>query len=114
MKLGFFTANFTEKPLKEIAELVIKYGYEMLEIPAYVGNGQLEPKEIIKGNNAAVLKKMITGLGLGIAALSNHPESFLIMGPSGDETNFIFKGTKVEKVALERKALLEQLKQLML
>ncbi len=107
MKLGFFTANFTEKPLNEVAELVAKYGYEMLEIPAYAGNGQLEPDEVIKGNNGAALKKMVEGYGLQIAALSNHPESFLIMGPSGVETDFIFKGTKEEKIAFGTKGLLK-------
>ncbi|TCL77020.1 sugar phosphate isomerase/epimerase [Hydrogenispora ethanolica] len=106
MKLGFFTANFTEKPLEDVAKLAADYGYELLEIPAYEGNGQLEPKEILKGNNAAALKKMVASYGLGIAALSNHPESFLIMGPGGVETDFIMKGTKEEKVAFGTEGLI--------
>ena len=98
MKLGFFTANFTEKPLEEVVKMVAGYGYETLEIPAYEGNGQLETKDIIKGNHAAEVKKMVAGYGMEIQALSNHADSFLIMGPPGKETDFIYKGTAKEKI----------------
>ena len=99
MKLGFFTANFTEKPLEEVAKMVAGYGYEMLEIPAYEGNGQLETKDVLVGDNAKKIKKMVESYGLGISALSNHSDSFLIMGPTGKETDFIYEGTPEEKIA---------------
>ena len=57
MKLGFFTANFSEKPLEEVVKLVSQYGYEKLEIPAYEGNGQLETIDVIKGNYAKDINK---------------------------------------------------------
>ena len=98
MKLGFFTANFTEKPLQEVALLAAEHGYESLEIPAYEGNGQLEPSEVLKGNTAKKIRTMVSSYGLDIAALSNHSDSFLIMGPTGKDTDFIFKGTPEEKV----------------
>lgn len=99
MKLGFFTANFTEKPLEEVAKMVAEYGYEALEIPAYEGNGQLETKDVLQGNNAEKIKKMVKSYGLSISALSNHSDSFLIMGPTGKDTDFIYKGTPEEKIA---------------
>jgi sugar phosphate isomerase/epimerase len=98
MKLGFFTANFTERPLAEVAEMVASYGYESIEIPSYEGNGQLEVEDVLSGNRAQEIRKMVEGFGLDISALSNHPESFLIMGPSGVETDFIYKGTPEEKI----------------
>ena len=98
MKLGFFTANFTEKPLEEVIKMVAPYGYETLEIPAYEGNGQLETADVIKGNNAANIRKMAESYGMTIQALSNHADSFLIMGPTGVETDFIYKGTPEEKI----------------
>ncbi|MBQ8663747.1 MAG: sugar phosphate isomerase/epimerase [Eubacterium sp.] len=98
MKLGFFTANFTEKPLEEVIKMVAPYGYETLEIPAYEGNGQLETADVIKGNNAANIRKMVESYGMTIQALSNHADSFLIMGPTGVETDFIYKGTPEEKI----------------
>ena len=99
MKLGFFTANFTEKPLEEVAKMVSSYGYEAIEIPAYEGNGQLETADVLKGDNAEKIKKMVKSYGLTISALSNHSDSFLIMGPTGVETDFIYKGTPEEKIA---------------
>lgn len=98
MKLGFFTANFSEKPLEEVVKLVSSYGYETLEIPAYEGNGQLETEDVIKGSKASQIKAMVSGYGMSIQALSNHADSFLIMGPAGKETDFIYKGTPEEKI----------------
>lgn len=98
MNLGFFTANFTEKPLEEVVKLVSAYGYETLEIPAYEGNGQLETKDVIKGNNASQIRKMVSSYDMRIQALSNHSDSFLIMGPTGKDTDFIYKGTPEEKI----------------
>ena len=98
MNLGFFTANFTEKPLEEVVKLVAAYGYETLEIPAYEGNGQLETKDVIKGNTAKEIRKMVAGYDMRIQALSNHSDSFLIMGPTGKDTDFIYKGTPEEKI----------------
>jgi len=98
MKLGFFTANFTEMPLQKVAEMAAEYGYESLEIPAYRGNGQLEIDDVLKPGRAEEIRKMVVGLGLDICALSNHSDSFMIMGPTGKDTDFIFKGTPEEKV----------------
>lgn len=98
MKLGFFTANFTELPLEEVIKMIRPYGYETLEIPAYEGNGQLETADVIKGNRAAEIRKMVAGYGMEIQALSNHADSFLIMGPTGVDTDFIYKGTPEEKI----------------
>ena len=66
MKLGFFTANFTEKPLEEVCQMVSSYGYEAIEIPAYEGNGQLETADVLKGNNAVNIKKMVESYEKGM------------------------------------------------
>ena len=98
MKLGFFTANFTEKPLEEVVQMIAPYGYETIEIPAYEGNGQLETADVLKGNTASQIRSMVESYGMTIQALSNHSDSFLIMGPTGKDTDFIFKGTPEEKI----------------
>lgn len=98
MKLGFFTANYTEKPLEDVIKLIKPYGYEALEIPAYEGNGQLETADVLKDGNAEKIKKMVKSYDMEIAALANHSDSFLIMGPTGKDTDFIFKGTPEEKI----------------
>ncbi|MEA4853275.1 MAG: sugar phosphate isomerase/epimerase [Christensenella sp.] len=99
MKLGFFTANFTEMKLEDVIKMIAPYGYESLEIPAYEGNGQFETKDILQNGNAEKLKKLVADYGMDICALSNHSDSFLIMGPTGKDTDFIYEGTPQEKIA---------------
>lgn len=106
MKLGFFTANYTEKPLEEVAKLAADNGYEALEIPAYEDNGQFDVKEVVKGTNAQAIKKMVSSHDLIISALSNHADSLLIMGPHGIDTDVIYKGTKEEKIRFGTESLL--------
>lgn len=106
MKLGFFTANYTEKPLEEVAKLASEYGYEALEIPAYEDNGQLDAREVLKGNNAEKIRKMVASYGLSISALSNHADSLLIMGPHGVDTDAIYTGTPEEKIRFGTESLI--------
>ena len=96
MKLGFFAANYAHLPLQEVAKIASEHGYEMMEIPSYNGNGQLDCDEILNGG-AAKLKKMLAGYGMTISGLSNHADSMLILG-SNEETDGLFKGTKEEKI----------------
>lgn len=93
-------------PLEEVAKMVVHYGYEAIEIPTYEGNGQLETIDVLQGSKAKEIKGMVSGYGLTISALSNHADSFLIMGPSGVETDFIFKGTPLEKIQHGTKSLI--------
>ena len=85
MKLGFFAANYAHLSLEEVAKIMSEHGYEMMEIPAYIGNGQFDCDEILKGNNAETLKKMLESYGITISALSNHADSLLILGPWGED-----------------------------
>lgn len=96
MKLGFFTANLAHLSLKEVAEIASENGYEMLEIPSYIDNGQMDLDEIIAGGSGK-LKEMTASYGLGISALSNHADSMLILG-CNEETDALFAGTKEEKI----------------
>ena len=98
MKLGFFAANYAHLSIEEVAQIASSNGYEMLELPAYIDNGQLDCDEILKGNNASKLRQMIESYGLGISALSNHADSLLILGPHTEDTDAIFKGTPEEKI----------------
>lgn len=98
MKLGFFAANYAHLPLEEVVKIAGSNGYEMLEIPAYIGNGQMDCDEILQRNNAAKLKEMIRSYGMEISALSNHADSLLILGPHTEDTDGLFKGTKEEKI----------------
>ena len=107
MKLGFFAANYAHLSIEEVAQIASSNGYEMLELPAYIDNGQLDCDEILKGNNASKLRQMIESYGLGISALSNHADSLLILGPHTEDTDAIFKGTPEEKIRYGTESLLK-------
>ncbi len=107
MKLGFFAANYAHLPLEEVAKIASANGYEMLEIPAYIGNGQMDCDEVLKGSNAKKLKDMVSSYGMEISALSNHADSLLILGPHSEDTDGLFKGTKEEKIRYGTESLLK-------
>ena len=99
MKIGLFTATFLDKSLEETCSMAAKYGYEAVELPAFAGNPHLDIDQVIKDNNyAKKIKKIIKDNGLIISALSNHPEGQIILGPYGEDTDAIYKGTKEEKI----------------
>ena len=106
MKLGFCAQNYSEKPLEEVCKMVAAKGYEAIEIATYDGNGQCDSAEMLKGGNAAKMRKMAESHGLFISALSNHADSLLIMGPYAEDTDGIFKGTKEEKIKFGTESLL--------
>ncbi|MFP4562987.1 MAG: sugar phosphate isomerase/epimerase family protein [Spirochaetia bacterium] len=98
MKIGLFTATYMDMKLEEVCKMAAGYGYEALELPAFTGNPHLDLDEIVTGNKAKEMKKMVKDHGLIISALSNHPEGQIILGPYGKDTDAIYKGTKEEKI----------------
>ncbi len=99
MKIGLFTATFLDKKLDDICAMAAGLGYQAVEIPAFMGNPHLDIEDVVKGSNAKALLSMVSGHGLIISALANHPEGQIVLGPYGKDTDAIFKGTKEEKIA---------------
>lgn len=99
MKIGFFTANYAHLSIEEVAKIASDHGYEMLEIPSYLGNGQLDTENIVKDKELRNrVLKTVKDHGLEISALSNHADSLLILGPHSSDTDKLFAGTKEEKI----------------
>ncbi|MFN2120498.1 MAG: sugar phosphate isomerase/epimerase family protein, partial [Anaerolineales bacterium] len=98
MKIGLFTATFLEMQIEDVFKMASGLGYQAVEMPAFSGNQQLDIEEVVKGNNAANLKKLVKSYGLMISALANHPEGQIILGPFGKDTDAICPGTKEEKI----------------
>ncbi|MCI1966196.1 MAG: sugar phosphate isomerase/epimerase [Oscillospiraceae bacterium] len=84
MKIGFCTVNYSDWPLEKVVKLAAKKGYEAVEIPSYTDNGQLDPDEVLKGENAKKLKKMVEDNGLFISGISNHADTMAILGEGKD------------------------------
>ena len=45
--------------LEEVCKFASGLGYEAVEIPAFANNPHLDIEEIVKGNNAKDLKKLV-------------------------------------------------------
>ena len=98
MKIGLFTATYLDMPLEEVLRMASGLGYEAVELPAFTDNSHVDIEEIVKGNNAAVLKRQVESHGMIISSLANHPEGQIVLGPYGRDTDAICKGTVEEKV----------------
>jgi sugar phosphate isomerase/epimerase len=107
MKIGLFTATYLDTQVEEVFKLASGLGYQAVEMPAFAGNPHLDIEEIVKGNKAADLKKMVKSYGLIISALANHPEGQIVLGPYGKDTDAIFKGSKEEKIKFGTKRMIK-------
>ncbi len=105
MKLGLCTGTYSELTLEEVCKLAVNYGYEALEIETFEkDNLHLDVNTIFEDGNIKKLKSMVKSYGLEISALGDHPETQLVMGPYGRDTDDIYKGTKEEKIVFGTKA----------
>ena len=82
MKIGLFTATFLDMKIEQVFNMACDLGYEAVEMPAFANNPHLDIEEIIKGQNAAELKRLASSYGLIISALANHPEGQIVLGPT--------------------------------
>ncbi len=106
LKVGFCVVNYSEKPVKEVVELAARKGYEAVELPSYTGNGQVDADELLKGNNAKELKKLVEDAGLFISGISNHADSPLVLGPHGRDLASVCDGTPAEQIAFGTKSMI--------
>lgn len=98
MKIGMFTANFMDRDLESVFNMMAELGYETAELPAFSGNGHLDINEVLTGNGAKKIKDLAGNYGLTISALSNHTEGQLVLGPHTKDTDAFCKGTPAEKI----------------
>lgn len=107
MKLGFCIVNCSDKSAEDVCRIAADNGYQSIEIPAYKDNGQIDTGQLLKPGEAAKFKKMVESYGLELSAVSNHPESLLVLGPYGTDTDNICPGTKEEKIAYGTQSLIK-------
>lgn len=107
MNVGFCIVNCSDKPAEDVCRIASMNGYESIEIPAYKDNGQIDTGQLLKPGEAAKFRKMVESYGLKLSAVSNHPESLLVLGPYGVDTDSICPGTKEEKIAYGTQSLIK-------
>ena len=105
MKLGLCTGTYSELTLEEVCRLAAEYGYEVLKIETFEkDNLHLNVHTILEPGEIRKMKELVASYGLEIATLGDHPETQLVMGPYGRDTDDIFPGTKEEKIAFDTRA----------
>ena len=75
MKIGVFTALFTEQPVEEMLDYVAKSGLQMVELGTgnYPGCPHCDPDKLLGSKSAQkALLKAVESRGLAISALSCH------------------------------------------
>jgi len=104
MRIGLFSATYLDMELKDVINMAADAGFEAIELPAFTGSPHLDVDEIVKGNGVKELKELVKSRDFIISALSNHTDSQLILGPYGEDGNYIFPGTEEEqlKYGMER------------
>lgn len=108
MKLGLCTGTYADLSLDEVCRLAVEYGYETLEIETFEkDNLHMDIHTILEEGNIKKYKKKIKEYGLEISTLGDHPESQLVMGPYGQDTDDIYSGTKEEKIRFGTEAIIK-------
>ena len=111
MKLGLCTGTYADLSLDEVCRMAVEYGYETLEIETFEkGNLHLDIHTILIEGNVKKYKEKIKEYGLEISSLGDHPESQLVMGPYGRDTDDIYSGTKEKKFDTVQRRLSKRLK----
>lgn len=107
MKLGFCIVNCSDKSAQDVCRIAADNGYQSIEIPAYADNGQIDTDQLLQPGEAAKFRKMVQSYGLELSAVSNHPESLLVLGPYGVDTDSICPGTREDKIAYGTRQLIK-------
>ncbi len=98
MKLGVCAQVLYHLPFEEALRTVAELGLEAIELPLHAGNPFVDVEGALEGGWRALLRQ-VSDAGLTISALSIHQESQLLLGPHGEDTDGIFRGTPDEKSA---------------
>ncbi len=99
MRLGLVMAVFNHWPLDKALRNAAKLGYEAVELEVERTGGQLDLDQLLQTGRALQLRKKVASYGLEIAAIGNHAEGQLVLGPHHRDTDVVFPGTPEEKVA---------------
>ncbi len=99
MKIGMFTANYTDRDLEAVFKMMSEKGYEAAELPAYYGSPHLNIDEVLQSKaNAKRITDLAKKYNLMISAISNHPEGQLVLGPHSKDFDLLYKGTEAERI----------------
>ncbi len=82
MKIGIYTVIFNEKPLSDVAKFVASLGYEAVEIAIEKRSKHLDLDRVLTDKvYVQDIRNLLSENGLTLAALGNHFDGQLVLGP---------------------------------
>jgi sugar phosphate isomerase/epimerase len=96
MKLGVCAQVLYHLPFEQALALAAEIGFEAVELAVDAGSAFVDLDGALAGDHDRIARA-IRAAGLEISALSNHQEGQLLLGPHGQDTDNILRGTPAEK-----------------
>jgi sugar phosphate isomerase/epimerase len=96
MKLGVCAQVFYHLPFERALADAAELGFETIELPVDARSPFIDLDDALAGGHERIARA-VRDAGLAISALSNHQEGQLLLGPHGEDTDPIFRGTPAEK-----------------
>jgi sugar phosphate isomerase/epimerase len=101
VKLGvcaqvFYPAAGAARSLEQALALAAELGFETIELPVDARSPFIDLDEALAGGHERIARA-VGQAGLAISALSNHQEGQLLLGPHGEDTDPIFRGSPRDK-----------------
>ena len=96
MKLGVCAQVLYHLPFERALTQAAELGFEAIELPVDAHNPFVDLDEALAGGHERIAAA-VRAAGLEVSALSNHQEGQLLLGPHGEDTDGIFRGSAGEK-----------------
>jgi len=97
VKLGVCAQALPRTSLADALRAARELGFEAIELPVDARSPWLDLDAALAGGWRAIATAL-RDHGLALSALSNHQEGQLLLGPHGEESDPIFRGTPEQKV----------------
>jgi len=96
MKLGVCAQVLYHLPFEEALALAAELGFQAIELPVDAQSPFIDLDQALDGGHERIARAVRTA-GLEISALSNHQEGQLLLGPNGEDTDRMFRGSASDK-----------------
>lgn len=97
MKLGVCAQVFYHLSFEQALARAAELGFEAIELPVDGKNPFIDLDRALAGDGERIVRQ-VRAAGLEISALSNHQEGQLLLGPHGEDTDGVVRGSAVEKM----------------
>jgi sugar phosphate isomerase/epimerase len=106
VKLGVCAQVLYHLPFEAALAQAAELGFEAIELPVDARNPFIDLDQALAGGHERIARA-VRAAGLEISAVSNHQEGQLLLGPHGEDTDPIFRGSALDKVQYAQRRLID-------